>query len=394
MSNSRRDSHYMALALRLAAKGRGLTNPNPMVGAVVVARGRVIGSGYHRRPGGPHAEVIALQQAGQRARGATLFVTLEPCSHINKRTPPCVPAVLASGVRRVVVAMPDPNPQVSGGGLRQLRRSGLTVDVGCLRDQAERLNESYCHWVVTRRPFVLLKAAMTLDGKIATKSGESQWITGPRARRHVHQLRSRVDAVMVGIGTVLRDDPQLSARFAGGQPNRLTPHQPLRVIMDGRLRIPLTAKVLARSSGQGADRIKRINTLIATTSQAPKARLHRLRSLGIPVLVLPAQDGHPSLRACLQRLGQMGITSVMIEGGSELNASALRDGMVNRVLLYVAPLLLGGQDAKGIIGGRSPNRLASARRLQHVQIRRVGGDFLMEGSFAGTPPTRRRKRAG
>ncbi len=351
-----------------------------MVGALVVAGRHIIGRGYHRRAGRPHAEVLALRQAGTLARGATLYVTLEPCSHRTKRTPPCVPAIIAFGLRRVVVAMQDPNPRVNGRGLRGLRRHGINVDVGCLRAEAERLNESYLHWVRTGRPFVLLKAAMSLDGKLATPSGESRWITGETARRQVHRLRSRVDAVMVGIGTVLRDDPHLTARRPEGEGESLAAHQPLRVVLDSMLRTPLTAKVLARPTRDRAGRPARTNTLIATTSQAPRKRLERLRSLGIQVVVLPRQGGRLSLRACLTALGRLGITSVMIEGGSELNASALRAGLVNRVVFYVAPLLLGGQDAKSVIGGESPPRLAGGWRLVDMEARRVGRDLLIQGT--------------
>ena len=248
-----------------------------MVGALVVAGTRVVGAGFHQRAGGPHAEVIALQRAGHRARGATLYVTLEPCSHTNKRTPPCVPRILASGVRRVVAAMPDPNPLVSGRGLGRLRDRGMTVVVGCLREEAEQLNESYCHWVTTKRPFVLLKAGMTLDGKIATSGGDSQWITSDAARRDVHRLRSRMDAVMVGIGTVLKDDPQLTARRRTTRGPRLYPRQPLRVIMDSRLRIPLTARVLARMGvvHGGKTRERGPMALIATTSLASNKGVQR-----------------------------------------------------------------------------------------------------------------------
>ncbi|MBI4400759.1 MAG: bifunctional diaminohydroxyphosphoribosylaminopyrimidine deaminase/5-amino-6-(5-phosphoribosylamino)uracil reductase RibD [Nitrospirae bacterium] len=370
----------MALALRLAAKGRGSTSPNPMVGAVVVAGNRIVGQGYHRQAGGPHAEVVALQAAGARTTGATLYVTLEPCSHTRKRTPPCVPLVIASGPRRVVVAMQDPNPRVSGQGIRALRKAGIEVTVGCLCEQAEQLNERYCHWVRTGRPFVVLKAAMTLDGKIATSAGESQWITSQAARREGHRLRSEVDAVMVGIGTVLRDDPQLTARLVDRRSNQPSLRQPVRVVLDSTLRIPSTARVLTPVAGAGSE----IGTIVATTAKASRLRIRRLRAQGVTVLVLPAQNGQVSLRACLARLGRMGISSVMIEGGSELNASALRAGVVNRVLFYVAPLLLGGQDAKAVIGGRSPKLLAAAIPLMENRIRRIGTDILIEG----TPQTR------
>ncbi|MBI3603642.1 MAG: bifunctional diaminohydroxyphosphoribosylaminopyrimidine deaminase/5-amino-6-(5-phosphoribosylamino)uracil reductase RibD, partial [Nitrospirae bacterium] len=218
----------MALALRLAAKGRGMTSPNPMVGAVVVKRGKVVGAAYHRRAGEPHAEILALKQAGSRSLGATLYVTLEPCCHDNKRTPPCVPVLISSGLSRVVVAMQDPNPNVSGRGIGLLRKAGIEVVTDCLRDKAEQLNEIYCHWRRTGLPFVTLKAAMTLDGKIATAGGESQWITGEDARQHAHRLRSRMDAILVGANTVLHDDPRLTVRLAGRTSRRTQQRQPLR----------------------------------------------------------------------------------------------------------------------------------------------------------------------
>ncbi len=370
MKDPDRDHRYMALALRLAAKGQGRTSPNPMVGAVVVAGNRIVGQGYHRRAGGPHAEVIALQAAGPRAKQATLYVTLEPCCHTKKRTPPCVPVLTAAGLHRVVVAMADPNPRVSGRGIRALRKAGLDVAVGCRRDEAERLNEAYCHWIRTGLPFVTLKAAMTVDGKIATANGESQWITGEPARRYTHQLRSRMDAILVGAGTVQRDDPRLTVRLGRGAVAAKPAHQPLRVILDSRLRIPLKAKVL----GAG--------TVIATTAQAPIGRIKQVQAKGAQVLILPARNSRVSLRACLAELGKQGVTSMLIEGGSEVNASAVRAGLVNRVALFIAPTLLGGQDAKGLIGGQSPRRLAQAMPLDDIRIQPLGKDFLLEGTLS------------
>ncbi|MGH7231008.1 MAG: bifunctional diaminohydroxyphosphoribosylaminopyrimidine deaminase/5-amino-6-(5-phosphoribosylamino)uracil reductase RibD [Nitrospiraceae bacterium] len=360
----------MAKALALAGRGRGSTSPNPMVGAVIVSGNRIVGQGYHRRAGGSHAEVIALASAGRRARDAALYVTLEPCCHTNKRTPPCVPAIIASGLRRVVVAMRDPNLQVNGKGIQRLRGAGLDVAVGCLRDRAERLNEAYIHWIKTGRPFVLLKAAMTLDGKIATASGESQWISGEAARREVHRLRRQIDAVMVGIGTVLRDDPSLTARLSRGARQQTTGRQPLRVIVDSRLRIPLTAKALTASPSSP--------TVIVTTKQASKRRIEQLKMRGATVLIVSMRDGRVSLADCLIRLGKMGVTTVLLEGGSELNAAALRAGLVNRIRLYVAPMLLGGQDAKGMIGGPSPKKLAGGLRLNDLRIGRAGDDIVLE----------------
>src|SRR4051794_3983927 len=226
----------MLRALRLAEKGRGKTSPNPMVGALVVSNGRVVGQGYHHVAGGPHAEVLALQQAGRRAKDATLYVTLEPCRHLNKRTPPCVPAIIRAGIRQVVIAMVDTNPQVRSRGIAQLRRAGLSVTIGIGRHEAERLNRAYSHWARTQRPFVTLKAGMTLDGQIATEAGDSKWITSRASRQDVHRLRAQADAVLVGIGTVLKDDPSLTARRPPSL-RKLAAKQPLRVVVDSRLRI-------------------------------------------------------------------------------------------------------------------------------------------------------------
>lgn len=359
------DRFFMKRALRLAAKGRGRTSPNPMVGAVLVSRDRIVGEGYHHRAGEPHAEVLALRTAGKEARGGTLYVTLEPCGHTRKRTPPCVPLLLKSGLRRVVVAMRDPNPQVQGCGISRLRRAGIAVDLGCLRNEAEGLNEAYIHWIKTGRPLVILKSAMTLDGKIATANGDSRWITGEAARRHVHRWRSRVDAIMVGIGTVLQDDPQLTARLPG-QNTR----QPHRVVLDSRLRITPKAKLLRRQGG---------DTIIATTDRAATSRVKALQRVGATVLVLASDRGRVSLNACMTALGKRGITSVLLEGGSAVNASALRAGLVNRLQLYVAPVLLGGQDAKGVIGGQSPGSLSDVQHIKNLCVRRVGKDLLFEG---------------
>ncbi len=358
----------MTRALQLAARGTGRTSPNPMVGAVIVSGGRIVGQGYHRKAGEPHAEVLALQAAGPRAKGGTLYVTLEPCSHRRKRTPPCVPAILSAGLRRVVVAMRDPNPLVNGAGRRRLKRGGLSLSVGCLERKAEQLNGSYLHRMRTGRPLVTLKMAMTLDGKTATATGDSRWITGPQARRHSHRLRSQVDAIMVGINTVLADDPQLTVRL--GRP---VSRQPVRVIMDSRLRIPLTARVLSGRFRKG--------TVIAATIRCPRARLARLRKQGVTVLTLSDEGGKVSIRACLKQLARMGINHLLIEGGSELAASALYTGVVDRLRLYIAPRLLGGNEAKGLIGGTGPSRLARALPVTGLSIKKIGPDFLLDGTL-------------
>lgn len=362
----------MTLALRLAEKARGTVSPNPMVGAVLVKDGTIVGWGFHRRPGLPHAEILALRRAGKRARGATLYVTLEPCCHFEKRTPPCVPEVLRSGVRRVVIAMHDPNPAVGGRGVNELRRSGLSVTVGVARREAEELNRSYCHWVKTKQPYVTLKAGMTLDGQIATAAGESRWITGDQSRREAHRLRGQTDAVLVGVGTVLADDPSLTARI-GAHLNRLAPRQPLRIVVDSRLRIPSKARVLSRQ--------KRARTLVATTNAAPMSRRARLARQGVEVVIFPASRGRVELPALLDELGRRNVTSLLVEGGGELNGAMLRARLVHHVRLSIAPILLGGDNAKGVIGGNSPASLAEAVALRHVRVRWAGRDIVVEGDL-------------
>jgi diaminohydroxyphosphoribosylaminopyrimidine deaminase/5-amino-6-(5-phosphoribosylamino)uracil reductase len=343
-----------------------------MVGALMVKSGRIVGRGYHHGPGQPHAEILALNQAGPRANGATLYVTLEPCCHLLKRTPPCVPTVIQSGVRQVVVAMVDPNPSVKGRGIAALRRAGVTVTTGIAQEEAAQLNRVYLHWVRTGRPYVILKAGMTLDGKVATAKGESRWITSPRARKDAHRLRSQVDAVVVGVGTVLKDNPSLTARLSD-RPLTLAQKQPLRVVLDSKLRTPPMARICAKQ-----DQAK---TLIVTTSRASQLRRRLFERAGVEVVSLPTKNGRVSLPALMTALGKRGITSVLIEGGSTVNASALRAKLVNRVLFYLAPTLLGGQDAKAVIGDRSPERLAQALTLRHVAVRRIGKDVVVEGDL-------------
>ncbi len=357
----------MARALALAACGLGTTSPNPPVGAVIVRRGRVVGEGYHRRAGAPHAEALALSRAGPRARGATLYVTLEPCCHLDKRTPPCVPSIVAGGIMRVVVAVRDPNPKVRGRGLTALRRARLRVDLGVGNAEAERLLEPYRRLVTSGRPFVTLKVASTLDGKIATARGESRWITSPAARKLVHQLRARSDAVLTGSGTVLADNPSLTARAGSAQG-----HQPLRIVLDPTLRVPLRAKVL---------RDRKAPTLIVTTETGAAANRAALQKIGAEVLVLPSRQGRIQWRALLSELGRRGIASLLVEGGAEVNASVLREGVVDRVLVFLAPTLLGGRDAVGAIGGLSPARLSGALHLKRVSVMRVGPDLLVEGKL-------------
>lgn len=361
----------MKQALRLAVKAKGHTSPNPMVGAVIVQNGQVVGRGYHQQAGKPHAEVRALKQAGSKARGATLYATLEPCCHLSKRTPPCVPALRSFGVKRVVVAMRDPNPKVQGKGIRQLRQAGIDVVVGCMEQEAKELNRVFSHWIRTGLPFVILKAAMTLDGKIATAMGESQWITGAAARRHVHELRSHVDAIMVGIGTIMKDNPELSVRK--GLTSKRSGHarQPTRIVLDSRLRIPPTSKVLRWTLEQP--------TILCTTALASATKKALLKKTHTTVLEFPQKKDHVSLTACFQTLGKLGITSVLVEGGSELNAAILHEGLVNQVQFYMAPKVLGGQNAKGLIGGQSPRHLKHAFSIDNLNVQKIGDDFVWVG---------------
>ncbi len=373
MTTGHSDHFYMKRALSLAARGKGKTNPNPMVGAVVVHQGQIVAEAYHRQAGQPHAEILALHRAGPRARGGVLYVTLEPCCHSHKRTPPCVPLLVQSDLSRVCVAMCDPNPQVAGRGIQALKQAGIDVSVGILETEAQQLNEIYIHWITTGRPFLILKGAMTLDGKIATGSGQSKWITGEKARQDVHHIRSQVDAVMVGIGTVLADNPELSARGSMSENGRRIGRQPVRVVLDSRLRIAPKAKVLRWVHEQP--------TIVCTTAQASNNKIQALKKQGVQVFVLPQKSGKVSLKAVLALLGKEGLSSVLLEGGSTLNASALHEGLVNQVRLYVAPQLLGGQDAKSLIGGTSPTTLAKSWHLINPQLKKIGQDWLVTANI-------------
>jgi len=358
------DEKYMRMALRLAEKARGRTSPNPMVGAVVVKAGKIISRGFHRRAGEPHAEAMALKKAGKAAQGATIYVTLEPCSHTGKRTPPCTPLVLQSGVQRVVVAMIDPNPRVSGGGIKSLQKAGIDVIAGVLEAEARKLNEAFIKHITTGMPFVTLKIAQTLDGKIATASGESKWITGEKAREEGHRLRNINDAILVGINTVLTDDPSLTTRIPQGR-------DPIRVIVDTHLRIPLHAKVLKRKS--------QARTIVATVAGAPKSKIKKLEAVGAEVVTVKSAKGRVDLRDLMRKLGNMDIMSVLIEGGSEINASALKSGIVDKAVIFIAPMLMTGRDSLCSLGGVSPVKLSQAVSLANVTSRFVGQDLMIVG---------------
>jgi len=363
------DQVWMARALSLAARGLGLTSPNPAVGAVLVRDGGLVGEGAHLRAGGPHAEVAALAQAGGAARGATCYVTLEPCAH-HGRTPPCVEALIAAGVARVVAACQDPNPRVNGRGLAALAEAGIAVTVGVGEAEARALNRAFFTRVTTGRPHVTLKAAMTLDGKIAAWDGTSRWITGEAARREGHRLRFLADAVLVGIGTVLRDDPALSVRLP-----EVPPKEPLRVVADSRLRTPPAAQILR--AGTPA------RTIVAGTAPIPRRRADALRSLGVQVFELPREreSRRVSLPALLAKLAELDVVAVLAEGGAELGAGLLDAGLVDRVAFFVAPRLLGGRSAPGPLGGVG-RALKEAVNLTGLTYRPIGEDLLIEGDVA------------
>jgi diaminohydroxyphosphoribosylaminopyrimidine deaminase/5-amino-6-(5-phosphoribosylamino)uracil reductase len=355
---------FMELALRLAERGRGRTSPNPMVGAVLVKEGEIVGEGSHLRAGEPHAEVFALQQAGERARGATLYVNLEPCCH-HGRTSPCTQALIAAGVAEVHLAMLDPNPLVAGRGRAELEAAGIRTIVGEREAEARALNEAFVHWITTRRPFAIAKFAMSLDGKIATRTGDARWITDQPARRYAHRLRDEVDAILVGVNTVIADDPWLTTRLEGAEVR-----QPLRVILDSQGRIPATARVLGPSGPS--------QTVIATTAAMPVERRRALADKA-DVLVLPADEGRVSPVALLAALGKREVTSLLVEGGETVLGSFFAHGLVDKVLAFVAPMIIGGQDAPTPVGGPGVSRIAEAWRLTGVRIQRVGPDILVSG---------------
>ena len=356
------DNTYMGLALSLAAKGEGRVNPNPLVGAVIVRDGAVIGQGYHAFFGGPHAERAALDSLTAPANGAVLYVTLEPCCHHGK-TPPCTDAIIKSGIRRVVIGASDPNPLVAGKGMAVLRSSGIEVIQGVLEEECIRQNEVFFHFIRSRQPYVVMKYAMTMDGKIATRTGASQWITGEIAREQVHRDRNRYTAIMVGVGTVLADDPMLTCRIPGGR-------DPIRIVCDSRLSTPPSAR-LVESAGS-------LTTILATCCTDPDRHVPYLAA-GCEILTVRADaDGHVDLAALMQALGARGIDSIVLEGGGTLAWAALRAGIVHRVQAYIAPKLFGGAQAKTPVQGVGVAYPDDAVRLSAPRVTQLGDDLLLE----------------
>lgn len=362
------DAFWMRRALRLARKAIGWTSPNPPVGAVIVKGNSLIAEGYHEGAGKPHAEAVALAKAGEKAEGATLYVTLEPCDHYG-RTPPCTQAIIAAKVQRVVVGTVDPNPIVNGRGIARLKAAGIEVTVGVLEEEAKELIAPFAKFITQRIPFITLKLAMSADGKIATRTRESKWLTGELARRYAHKLRHEHDAVMVGVGTVLTDDPQLNVRLVKGKVK-----QPIRVVVDSQARTPPTAKVI-----RSAD----TPCIIAVTEKAPNERVEALRRAGAEVWQLPSDsNGQVDLRELLKQLAERDIVSVLVEGGSELSGSFVKQGLVDRVILFIAPLLIGGRNAVPAIGGEGVDKLTDALRLTKIRLRRLGEDLVLEAKVS------------
>ena len=356
----------MQRALLLATAGRGKTHPNPLVGAVVVKKGKVVGEGAHERYGQAHAEVNAIFSSQVDLRGATLYVNLEPCAHFGK-TPPCTDLILGSKIRRVVIGMKDPNPRVAGRGIRVLRRAGVQVTCGVLEEQARELNRDYSFWLANKRPYVMIKAAQSLDGKIATSTGDSKWITEKKSRIFSHELRASADAVLVGVNTILKDDPRLDTRLASIQ------RYPIKVVLDSFLRTPVSAKIFSKTS---RDRV----ILVTTKRAKPKAwtRLERRAE----ILELPENGkGFVDWRSLLRELGERGIVNLLIEGGGEVLGSAFREKIVNEMYVFVAPKIIGGQGAVSSVGGEGISFLKDAARIQGLKAEPMGRDLLLRGRF-------------
>jgi diaminohydroxyphosphoribosylaminopyrimidine deaminase/5-amino-6-(5-phosphoribosylamino)uracil reductase len=355
---------FMKKALALAKRGQGYTSPNPMVGAVIVKDGEVKGKGYHQSVGQAHAEVNAIEDAGAQTKGATLYVNLEPCNHTG-RTPPCTRKILEAGIKRVVVAMEDPNT-IAGGGCVFLKQRGIEVLTGICENQARRLNEAFVKYVNTKNPFVIIKCAATLDGRIATRTGDSRWVTGEKARRYVHRLRHAVDAILVGIGTIHADNPNLTTRLGSKKGV-----DPVRIVLDTHLSISPDARILKLDSNS--------DTILITGSTVSEDKKKKVVKKGVRQIVQPLKDGQIDLKPLMVQLGSMGITSLLVEGGSRVIASAFRCGIVDKALFFYAPKILGGDDGIPICRGPGPQLMKDCIRVKNIRVQRFDDDVLIEG---------------
>lgn len=348
---------YMDLTIKLAERGRGLTSPNPMVGCIIVKRGRIVGKGFHKKAGTEHAEVLALNDAGKKAVNSTMYVNLEPCSHWG-RTPPCTERIVEAGVREVIIGMKDTNPLVDG--FRELKFRGLKTKIGILDKESKKLNEAYIKYMKTKRPFVIIKVAMSADGRIATKTGDSRYITSTEARAYVHQLRTEVDAVMVGLNTVLRDNPELTPRLAKGK-------DPMKIVVDSSLKIPKNCNLMKNPA----------KLIIAVTNRASKGDIKKMQQKGVTIIPAKSKMGMVDLQDLMKQLGRHEITSVLIEGGSELNSSAIKDKMVDKIIIFTAPKIIG--NGLGAIGNLGINKIDKAINLKDSFVRKIGKDIMIEG---------------
>lgn len=357
------DQKYMAMAMDLALKAKNTASPNPMVGAVIVKNGRVIAQGFHHHAGGPHAEVIAFQKASSsQLKGATLYVTLEPCAHFG-RTPPCVDAVIKAGIKKIVVGMKDPNPKTNGHSILKLRKAGINVSVGILEEELRKMNASFVKYVTKQIPFVVAKTAQTLDGRIATRTSHSKWITSQASRKLGHELRNEFDAIMVGIQTVLKDDPGLNAAL---ESKRLK-----KVIVDSCLRIPLNAKLFRKTRPE--------DCIVTATKRANKTKLKQLQKRGVQIIFCPLKNGRVDLKFLLKELAKREIAKVLIEGGGTLIGSALKEKVVDKVLIFVAPQILGDEKGLPSVRGLAPRHIDQSVKLREVSFQKIGEDFLIEG---------------
>ncbi|MBU5488262.1 bifunctional diaminohydroxyphosphoribosylaminopyrimidine deaminase/5-amino-6-(5-phosphoribosylamino)uracil reductase RibD [Clostridium sp. MSJ-8] len=357
------DKIYMKRALELAALGRGKVAPNPMVGAIIVKEDKIIGEGYHKKYGDNHAEVNAVENATEDVRGATMYVTLEPCAHYGK-TPPCAKRIVEEGIKKVVIGVLDPNPLVAGKGVNILKDAGIEVVVGVLEEECRKINEIFMKYIETSRPFVLMKYAMSLDGKISTATGKSKWISCEESRKDVHKLRNNLSAIMVGINTVIKDNPMLNCRIEGG-------NDPIRIIVDSNLRIPLDSKIVNTSNN--------ISTIVATTHKADKDKIKLLEERNVEVIVAKEKDGRVDITSLIDKLGEKKIDSILLEGGSEINFSCLQEGIVDKVRIYIAPKILGGNNAKGAVGGRGVSEMIESFNIENIDISTIGSDIVVEG---------------
>ncbi|MBN2331876.1 MAG: bifunctional diaminohydroxyphosphoribosylaminopyrimidine deaminase/5-amino-6-(5-phosphoribosylamino)uracil reductase RibD [Deltaproteobacteria bacterium] len=356
---------YLDLALLLAAKAKGRTSPNPMVGALIVKEGDIVGRGFHPAAGQPHAEIFALREAGEQARQATMYVTLEPCNH-QGRTPPCTEAIIAAGINSVVIGMKDPNPKVAGRGIARLQQAGIKVTVGIREKQCRQLNEAYCKFITTGMPFVTLKIAASMDGRIATRSGHSHWITNEESRHYVHQLRDETDAILIGIGTLLHDNPKLTTRLPHGQGRN-----PYRIIVDSHLRTPLHANIFGDDA--------REKLILATcVSQQDALRSYQERTKKI-LQIHADENGQLDLPVLMKKLASMGIMTLLVEGGSEISGSALEAGIVDKICFFYAPILIGGRGATGMLGGQGHDSIADSQAVTGITIKHFGTDLCLEG---------------